>query len=318
MNKEVIYVISICAILLGTTGISAISPKKMVQMNTTSEPMGLVGLWGFNDQNADDASGNEHHGVPIDVNFIDGIFGMGCEIEGDARISGIPDSFDDSIDNQLTLSAWVYLYEAYVDTSYYIFDCREDSWVGGGFILYITQNTNAYFELREVGENQFVRSATNIPVGTWTHVAVVYNHDLGSISIYVNGQLNNVSTTYKPYSQSHYDGCIGNNHWSDGNWRPLHGIIDEVRIYDNALDDHEIANLYENPSGFHNAFIVGRISDISSSGGIITFKAVNVHYVQQGTFTHERYFLGEKIRITNEYKGYLSGAFICALVSTDT
>jgi hypothetical protein len=319
MKKTILVVIFVfCLIGLGSITINS-TQELFYLISNTADAEGLIGYWGFNYGDASDESENGYNGKSVGVDFIDGIFGLGCEIQGTDRIESIPKSFDDSINNQFTFSTWVYLYEGFLDKALYIFDCREDSWDGGGFIFAISTNNVAYFELRETGEKQFIKSSDGIFVETWTHIAVVFNNDAGHFKVYINGVENNVSTTYKQYSKTYYDAVIGNNHWGyiDGEWRPLNGIVDEIRIYNRALDEDEIQNLYENPSGFHKSFLFGKISDIGSAGIIITFKAVNLHYINTNPFVHKRYFLGETFRITDDYRGYLSGAFVFALVNTD-
>lgn len=317
--KTILLMVSLFC-LIGTVFIPTVSTQILNHpiINTT-DTKGLIGHWGFNYGDASDESGNGYNGNPKGVNFINGIFGLGCEIKGTDRIESIPEAFDDSINNQFTFSTWLYPYEDFVNKAFYIFDCRADSWEGGGFLVSIRKNNIAVFELREKGENQYSKSSDSIPIDTWTHIAVVFNNDVGQFKMYINGIENNVSTTYKEYSETYYDAVIGNNHWAsyDGEWRPFNGILDEIRIYDRALDEDEIKDLYENPSGFHKALLLGKISDNSSTGNIITFKAVNIHCIKTNPFEYRRYYQGENFRITDDYKGFLSVEFIFALVNTD-
>lgn len=321
MKKQGIFVVFAFSLLLG----AGISSGNLIDKNIQNDmdfldAGGLICHWSFNQENTVDLSGNEYHGEGIGIHFSDGVFSFGCEInDGSDRVSYIPDAFDDSIHNEMTFSSWIYLYENPIDQNRYVFDCREDAWDGGGFIFLITKDNYASFQFREVGEDKVVVSSSKIPIETWTYVAVVFNHNVGSISMFINGVENNVSTTYKGYSQSMYDAVIGNNHWGyiDGEWRPLNGIIDEIRIYNRALDSSEINNLFENPSGMYNAFLFGKIEDIEQINEDIMFKAVNLYYFKGKPFSIHRYFLGETIRITNDYKGFLSGNFIFASVQME-
>jgi hypothetical protein len=84
-----------------------------------------------------------------------------------------------------------------------------------------------------------VGSAMDQPISTWTHVAATFTAG-GNFTLYINGVLADA----KPYATLVPDdgasvriGCRG-----DGNGY-LHGSIDEVRIYDSALDAASVAAL---------------------------------------------------------------------------
>ena len=78
--------------------------------------------------------------------------------------------------------------------------------------------------------------------GTWIHVAVV--RDMSSMT--VRGYKNGVAGTPRPFTKtpapSKYDVNIGRE--SDGYYK-LDGLIDEVRIYNRALNAAEVKCLYE-------------------------------------------------------------------------
>jgi len=197
-----------------------------------------------------------------------------------------------------------------------IFDGRYSSGHGVMFSIYPTGKL-AF----SIYSTSTILSVSSVPSnGVWTYLVAVFDDASDLLKIFINGKLEGTLTTTDTYISSGEQSFIGNNHWAqaDNDWVPLNGIFDEMRIYNRALDEDKIQNLYENPSGFYKAFLFSKISDIGSVGTIITFKSVNLHYINTNPFVYKRYFLGESFRITDDYKGYQSGAFIFALVNTDS
>ena len=81
--------------------------------------------------------------------------------------------------------------------------------------------------------------------GTWTHLAGVVDDEHQSISVYSNGVLGitvAMPRTILPGNEYLYMG-----RWATNLDRPLAGALDDVVIYDRALDAEEIAELYTRP-----------------------------------------------------------------------
>ncbi|TVL99212.1 MAG: hypothetical protein CV087_18775, partial [Candidatus Brocadia sp. WS118] len=82
-------------------------------------------------------------------------------------------------------------------------------------------------------------------VGSWYHVAGTYNKTTGEQKLYVNGQL--VSTTTHPAGNtvvpltSYSDMRIGHSRVNNGYFN---GTIDDVRIYNRALNNQEVLDVY--------------------------------------------------------------------------
>ena len=90
-------------------------------------------------------------------------------------------------------------------------------------------------------------SKHHMQIGTWTFVAAVFNSTSNLGSIYINGVLDNTDLITKEFLQSSDSPVIGTNHWApgDGQWAPINGIEDEVRLYRRALTAQEIYALYK-------------------------------------------------------------------------
>lgn len=216
-----------------------------------TEDDNVIAHWNFDEDSGNtiyDKSGN-NNAQNSGCNHVNGISEKGLEIVDTDIAKNIPNSFDDSIEDKFSISCWINWYGQHPNTysnKSYIFDCREDAWDGGGFILYLTEDGRIIFRLREVGEQQIVKSFSTIPPNTWNHIAVVFDHENEKLCLYLNGVEDNSSETYKGYTDTNYNAVIGNNHWAPGDheWAPLNGVIDELRIYDTALTGSNIYSLY--------------------------------------------------------------------------
>jgi hypothetical protein len=85
----------------------------------------------------------------------------------------------------------------------------------------------------------------------WTHLAVVYDADLGSVALYVNGQLDVATDIPKSLTAVLGPGEIGN--WSPIRGRPrrrFSGRMDEFVILSRALSAAEIAAYYRESSPY--------------------------------------------------------------------
>ncbi|NCC23337.1 MAG: LamG domain-containing protein, partial [Alphaproteobacteria bacterium] len=106
---------------------------------------------------------------------------------------------------------------------------------------------------------------TNVDTGNWTHVAASFDSE--NIALYVNGTLDRSGTL--PNTNTVPDGIanIGTRGAADG----FEGLIDDVRLYDQALTASQIAAIYNggtgcadctNPSGVAGQVIYNESGDI--------------------------------------------------------
>ena len=89
-----------------------------------------------------------------------------------------------------------------------------------------------------------------MPVGEWIHLAGTY--DNATFKLYVNGKLSNSVAYAVPFRyQDENPVIIGGNTNSKGKtWVDcFHGTIDEVRLYNRALNEDELLKLYSAGSG---------------------------------------------------------------------
>ena len=81
---------------------------------------------------------------------------------------------------------------------------------------------------------------SQIPVGSWSHLVAVVNN--GTLSLYLNGQLANTMTgfpdVFTPAAVTQF--ALGVNYWD----LPYNGLIDELKIYDEAIAAENVQALY--------------------------------------------------------------------------
>jgi hypothetical protein len=101
------------------------------------------------------------------------------------------------------------------------------------------------------GERQLLKSNSQLPVGEWVHVAYTYDGTRGSAQIYLNGQLDAEATQAVGSFETRESMIRISMPKSEGvdEFRAWQGLIDEVRIYERALSNEEIQELYGNEAG---------------------------------------------------------------------
>jgi len=121
-----------------------------------------------------------------------------------------------------------------------LFDHR----TGSGTVIVLHDDGSVFFQTAPGTANSF--SAGYLPDDVWHHVAVVYDQSAaGSVTIYVDGYLQvsnpNQSAWSWPADQQIE---LGRSH--DTYWRRFDGYMDDFRIYNRALTDAEIGQVYAN------------------------------------------------------------------------
>ena len=213
---------------------------------------GLIAYWPCDEgegQFAYDVSGYGNHATLSGAEWVPGFQGWGLEILATDIVQSIPRSFDDAIGSAFTVAAWV----RWDGPSAYgrpgtVLDGRSPV---EGFFLGIQPDgflrLNVY-HAPSGGEG--VQSTSTVPLSAWTHVAGVFEVASQSLRVYITGVEAGAATATRPYYDSYSSAALGNNRWApgDGQWAPLNGVLDEVRLYDRALSDEEIAELALGPT----------------------------------------------------------------------
>ncbi|MHC4265780.1 MAG: LamG domain-containing protein, partial [Planctomycetota bacterium] len=94
---------------------------------------------------------------------------------------------------------------------------------------------------------QEFHSESSLEAGRWYHVAATYDNPNQTAKIYINGQVDSISTNDTGAPALIGEAAIGD--WLDPFYetdRHFDGVLDDVRIYDSALSEEDIAELYKN------------------------------------------------------------------------
>lgn len=218
---------------------------------------GLVAYWDFNECSGTvvhDVSGNCNRGTNYGADWVlnDPLCGCALDIvQEEDGVWDIPATWDDGIGNYLTLATRVTWHGPTPEDPARgcgIFDSRgSDGALRYGMVCEIYPSGQIRFQLLRGTEAEHITIFSNfrMPIGCATYLAVVLNQPGGWLRLYVNGELDNSVAAEGGYIQSDLTAAIGNNHWAhwDTQWHQLHGVVDELRIYNRALDDGEILEL---------------------------------------------------------------------------
>jgi len=198
----------------------------------------LVGWWKFDESTgaiASDSSGNGNNGA-LKGNPVwrptGGVSGGAIELSGKGDYVEISNEANFDINDKITISAWVNITDI------------PQEWTG-----IVTKGDSAWRLSTSFAQNVFhfgvssqdyINGKTAVDSGQWHNVVCVY--DGQNMSIYVDGKLDVSRPRTGPIGTNDFPVCIGENIELKG--RCFHGLIDDVRIYNYALSQDEIIELF--------------------------------------------------------------------------
>jgi len=208
---------------------------------------GLVGWWGFNG-NAQDGSGNGNHGTVNGATLTTDRFG---NQNSAYDYDGISNSINVNVPNipigssPRTVASWFLTTTSYIPTSQYT-DVQTINGYGSGRSGYVIfpQNVRApsgrfWFETGSQTNNLYSNSPVND--GFWHHVVTTYGGPNTSVKVYVDGIFQDSSINLSINTDYSIFG-IGQAPWAN---IPFRGKIDDIGIWNRALTQQEITNLYQ-------------------------------------------------------------------------
>jgi len=120
-------------------------------------------------------------------------------------------------------------------------DCWSLSWSSDTEAVAI-----AFYEGNSVNGSIPVSNPGSVPLGVFSHIAVVVNDT--NTSLYINGELSGTGTLLSSQDRHDRGLLIGRHYVTGGGASTMRGKIDEVRIYNRALTQFEITELYNEGS----------------------------------------------------------------------
>lgn len=212
------------------------------EIATASLSDGLIGHWTF-DGNADDLSGNDHHGTNYGATLTSGHNGnpdSAYSFNGNSYIS-IPDSDSFTFGSEsFTISTWMKFSET---GSYYMMGHDEgpgttNKWIfwpsTSGIIFHVNTQSGGAF-------SPITYSNWETTLETWYHLSVV--RDGNNYFIYINGEEVNSSIDTRGIPNPNAALIFGDAE-SQHTERNFRGALDDIRIYNRALSSDEILDLY--------------------------------------------------------------------------
>lgn len=198
----------------------------------TPPPSGMISWWP-GDDNANDIKDGNPGTLQGDATFAAGKVDKAFSFDGSGDFVEVADNanLDFGSSNHMTIDAWVNGHGTHILGKRV--GCSGAS-VG---INYQLAAPGGALEFNSFGDGIF--AAGTVPADTWTHIAATY--DGSSLNLYVNGALVG-STSYTLSGENNDPLKIGSSGTCAGDWN---GLIDEVEIYNTALSDVEIKDIFD-------------------------------------------------------------------------
>jgi len=228
-----------------------LSGHTAITMDSSGGGSSPVGWWKLDDGSgltAADSSGNGNDGTLINMAGNEWTSGhVGGALEFDGNNDYIDCGNDDSLNitDEITMSAWINMSARPAKD-----DWADIAFKVGAYSLYLfgqkdTETVVAAYFVLDTGTIDTGKDGDiKLPLNSWVHVAVTF--DGTDAKGYVNGELDftkkeagTIDTTTNPFTIVDTDGEY------------YEGFVDDVRVYNRALDGDEITALYngEEPGG---------------------------------------------------------------------
>ena len=239
---------------------------------------------------AKDLSGFGRDGVLASEGWADGKYEKAVDFNIAHKVDA--GSFSFLAENQpFSIAAWIYPTSYVSEGMWHIFtrhynygdqlgDWRLELDSTGKITWQVRNNDNS--------DSQFMRSNSNIPLNTWTHVAGVF--DGSRMLIYINGVLDATQSGVNHGSDSSNTNKIV---VGDADYEPygryFRGLIDEAKIYNKALSAEEITQLYSSqqitPPQPSITYVDGKVNQavLVDEGDILKYPASSYFSKTKGT-----------------------------------
>jgi hypothetical protein len=240
----------------------------------------LIGWWPFNG-NANDESGNGNHGTVIGATLSSDRFGFANQAYGFSNsMITINNSFYNNGWSDYSISIWALTTDATV-TSQNIYNTYPHDGEGFGFNHPNAPDKFSFWKNSNINVHAWNIFSANpwnystIQDNSWYHLVIVKSNL--TYKFYVNGVLDKVSIA----NTSAQSQMCGISFGSIGGSEYFNGMLDDAGIWDRALSECEIADLYHSQQGFLNTSSVVNETALDA----YTWPLNNQTYTQSGIYT---------------------------------
>ncbi|MHC4646216.1 MAG: LamG-like jellyroll fold domain-containing protein [Planctomycetota bacterium] len=232
---------------------------------------GLVGWWNLDENagsTANDSSAYANHGsISGSYSWVAGHDDVNSAVQFANGKVFVPDALQLKPSAQVSASAWVYYSGDPGDSARVVVKGKDNY---EAYCIEIGENTVTYYVGDVNGKRYFADGNEHDIWGDeWVHLAGTYDGSI--VKCYVNGQV--VGTEQADSIPLSQDPCgLGIGNRSDADDQPLHGAVDDVRVYDRALSAAEIAWLATDGAGYVPLRSPLNLYDKEISGQAINFR----------------------------------------------
>jgi len=206
---------------------------------------GLSAYWKFDEGEGDiafDSAGGELHATIGQAEWVAGRIGKALFFDGKVAFASSPDAGAPGVGGALSVALWIKGVAQPTDIWVYALG-KEDSF---GLLISRPGGPNLGFLVRNEDGSGWNRLLTGVDIldGSWHHVVATY--DGNAISVFLDGNLLGCEIVGPSAPVSASPLVIGAYSLRYGYFR---GTIDEVRLYNRALSEEEIAELCQGEDG---------------------------------------------------------------------
>jgi len=215
-------------------------------------PPGIVAHWKLDEQSGSTISDDSEYGNSgtlinmDDYAWTAGIFGNALRFDGVDDYVLVPhDESIDFTDQDFSISFWLRQSEADRHMRYIIKGTHESLGTGKRYEVFHHLSNVVRFAIDDnITKSRIEVSNTNFVTGDWVHVVAVRNTASDQLQLYVNANLEGSTDDNTGDISQNEDLYLGVS--SDESDTYLTGALDDIRIYNYALDHTEIQALYQN------------------------------------------------------------------------
>jgi hypothetical protein len=228
---------------------------------------GLVLYLPFDEGKGDvtqDMSPNKFTGVITGAKWGKGKFGNALTFDGDGDFVEIPFNKAFDIKGGITMAAWVTANIPFSPEWRIIINAKKSAQGPWGLQTRAAANLETFYDV--AGVRVWASSVSTMERDVFHQVAGTYDKDKG-FSVYFDGKLEpgaansgNLNTRGEIDSPAQEGVVVGHNYNSAGRW--WNGTIDEVMIYNRALSENEMAQLFKAPPMSKAVELAGKLTTV--------------------------------------------------------